>query len=129
MTATETSRPALDLVGRSWAALGIGVGLLVMGAIILDSVAGAFDPAPIATVGGVVVGALGGMTVQAAIVGFVFGSYDGVRRTKQPLGPDDDPAAAERRAAGWYPDPTDASLVRWWDGGRWTETRPSRDPA
>lgn len=22
---------------------------------------------------------------------------------------------------GWYPDPADRSLVRWWDGGRWTE--------
>ncbi|CDK00019.1 PPE-repeat proteins (fragment) [Microbacterium sp. C448] len=23
--------------------------------------------------------------------------------------------------AGWYPDPTDASWQRWWDGSRWTE--------
>jgi len=24
-------------------------------------------------------------------------------------------------APGWYPDPAPAALVRWWDGGRWTE--------
>jgi uncharacterized RDD family membrane protein YckC len=23
--------------------------------------------------------------------------------------------------AGWYPDPSDPSNLRWWDGGRWTE--------
>ena len=28
---------------------------------------------------------------------------------------------------GWYPDPADRSLVRWWDGGRWTEhTHPAQ---
>lgn len=24
-------------------------------------------------------------------------------------------------AAGWYPDPADASRIRWWDGQKWTE--------
>src|SRR5262245_7423734 len=23
--------------------------------------------------------------------------------------------------AGWYPDPHDPSIVRWWDGGAWTQ--------
>lgn len=24
-------------------------------------------------------------------------------------------------AAGWYPDPADASRIRWWDGQTWTQ--------
>lgn len=42
-------------------------------------------------------------------------------------------------AAGWYPDPADASRIRWWDGQKWTEhvavssagepTAPSTDAA
>ena len=29
-------------------------------------------------------------------------------------------------AAGWYPDPTDASHDRYWDGGAWTDHRNAR---
>ena len=32
-------------------------------------------------------------------------------------------AAPAAPPAGWYRDPTDAGLERWWDGGGWTETR------
>lgn len=34
--------------------------------------------------------------------------------------------------AGWYDDPEDASLVRWWNGLTWTdhtERKPERAPA
>jgi hypothetical protein len=32
-------------------------------------------------------------------------------------------------AAGWYPDPRDAVLRRWWDGGQWTgHVRPTSAP-
>jgi len=31
-----------------------------------------------------------------------------------------EPAAVPRVPAGWYPDPTDASRRRWWDGASWT---------
>jgi hypothetical protein len=31
-------------------------------------------------------------------------------------------------APGWFPDATDATKVRWWDGSQWTgETRPASD--
>lgn len=30
---------------------------------------------------------------------------------------------------GWYPDPANAAVLRWWDGGRWTEhSQPARPP-
>ncbi|MEO7373742.1 MAG: DUF2510 domain-containing protein [Terrimesophilobacter sp.] len=29
---------------------------------------------------------------------------------------------------GWYEDPQDAKLVRWWDGTRWTEHSHDRAP-
>lgn len=32
--------------------------------------------------------------------------------------------------AGWYPDPSDASIVRWWDGSQWTaSTQPAANPS
>lgn len=31
--------------------------------------------------------------------------------------------------AGWYPDPTDESLARWWDGSEWSQTTRPRKPA
>ncbi len=30
--------------------------------------------------------------------------------------------------AGWYPDPTDDSQARWWDGSQWTSTTRPRHP-
>lgn len=30
--------------------------------------------------------------------------------------------------AGWYPDPADESLARWWDGAGWTTTTRPREP-
>jgi hypothetical protein len=32
-------------------------------------------------------------------------------------------AAQTQSAAGWYPDPDDASRQRYWDGHRWTDQR------
>ena len=34
-----------------------------------------------------------------------------------------------RPEAGWYPDPSDATQLRWWDGRAWTEERTSADGA
>jgi len=31
--------------------------------------------------------------------------------------------------AGWYEDPEDVTLLRYWDGGRWTDERQRREPA
>lgn len=31
--------------------------------------------------------------------------------------------------AGWYPDPTDDTLARWWDGTEWSPTTRQRQPA
>lgn len=31
-------------------------------------------------------------------------------------------------APGWYPDPEDATLVRWWNGRRWTDDRQAQPP-
>jgi hypothetical protein len=36
-------------------------------------------------------------------------------------------AAASRPPAGWYPDPGDASRMRWWGGERWTDHVAVRD--
>jgi hypothetical protein len=33
---------------------------------------------------------------------------------------------ATSRAAGWYADPSDATLIRYWDGRRWTDRRRPR---
>lgn len=36
---------------------------------------------------------------------------------------------AQRPPQGWYPDPADATFLRWWDGAQWTEHRSVRGPA
>lgn len=46
-----------------------------------------------------------------------------------PRGPARNTAAMtdpSRPPAGWYPDPADVSLLRWWDGTRWTDDRAAR---
>ena len=51
----------------------------------------------------------------------------------------DTPGSSKGRAAGWYLDPGDQAVLRWWDGRRWTEStgaaprqrltpRPSSEP-
>ena len=56
----------------------------------------------------------------------------GTRRVVLPIirRPNSQWVAAHRRphmyeppAANWYPDPADASLLRYWDGHAWTEHR------
>ena len=42
-------------------------------------------------------------------------------RAKQPQ-----PPAPQATPAGWYPDAQNPSLVRWWDGARWTERTQQR---
>ena len=37
--------------------------------------------------------------------------------------------AAQLPPAGWYPDPDDAALQRYWDGGQWTGDRTPATPA
>jgi hypothetical protein len=32
------------------------------------------------------------------------------------------PTGWPEAGAGWYPDPANPGLVRWWDGGRWTDS-------
>jgi hypothetical protein len=58
------------------------------------------------------------MTVAGAVVlGFllvVFGIPSTVRRYGGRI-----PAAPAAAPAGWYPDPADPRLARWWDGGTW----------
>jgi hypothetical protein len=36
------------------------------------------------------------------------------------------PFAAQMPAPGWYPDPVDVAIVRWWDGTKWTEAAQPR---
>jgi hypothetical protein len=36
------------------------------------------------------------------------------------------PFAAQLPAPGWYPDPVDVAIVRWWDGTKWTEAAQPR---
>ncbi|RPA65959.1 DUF2510 domain-containing protein [Gordonia oryzae] len=36
--------------------------------------------------------------------------------------------AALRGPAGWYPDPVNPALQRYWDGVRWTEHAAPRGP-
>ncbi len=35
---------------------------------------------------------------------------------------------ADRPAPGWYEDPQQSSMLRWWDGGRWTNDIRPMDP-
>ena len=117
----DTTPARSDLTSRSWTALAIGIALLVLGAVMVDGLGRSLDPSTVATF--IAFGSLplGAMTVQAAIVGFVFGSYDGIRRPRRAAAGPDDPAP--RRAAGWYEDPEQPGVSRWWDGWDWTATR------
>jgi hypothetical protein len=36
------------------------------------------------------------------------------------------PFAAQMPAPGWYPDPVNVAIVRWWDGTKWTEAAQPR---
>lgn len=40
-----------------------------------------------------------------------------------------DPNTPSAVAAGWYPDPSGAAGLRWWDGARWTEHTQAQAPA
>lgn len=40
-----------------------------------------------------------------------------------------DPNTPSTVAAGWYPDPSGAAGLRWWDGVRWTEHTQAHTPA
>ncbi|WP_291050213.1 DUF2510 domain-containing protein [Herbiconiux sp.] len=40
-----------------------------------------------------------------------------------------DPNTPSAVAAGWYPDPSGAAGLRWWDGARWTEHTQAHAPA
>ena len=37
--------------------------------------------------------------------------------------------ASSTPAGGWYADPLDASLLRWWDGSTWSKQTMPADPA
>ena len=123
--ATDTPIDRSDLVSRSWTALAIGVGLLVVGAVTANWTGRSLDTAAVGASVAIGVMALGAMTIQAAIVGFVFGSHDGVRRL--PVVPTGEGERASR-AAGWYEDPKQPGVWRWWDGWDWTARR-TDDPA
>ena len=40
-----------------------------------------------------------------------------------------DEAQTQQPAQGWYPDPNDASRLRWWDGSAWTDHTHGGDEA
>jgi hypothetical protein len=56
---------------------------------------------------------LGGLLTLTGLILVIVGA---VRRGRVPSRP-----ANGYTPAGWYPDPSGQSRLRWWDGGRWTD--------
>ena len=38
------------------------------------------------------------------------------------------PTTSDPARRGWYPDPNDGEMARWWDGSQWTAAVRSPDP-
>jgi hypothetical protein len=65
----------------------------------------------------------GGWLGFASLVLFlVAGALLPLSSSSQPRGAMDQPASSTATPAGWYPDPTGQTRLRYWDGAVWTET-------
>ena len=67
---------------------------------------------------GIGVAMAGGLLALIGLIWLVVALVTGKKSDDKPA-----PASATATPAGWYPDPDDASQLRYWDGNAWTEDR------